>query len=182
MKTREQIRRLFPKGVSRLVPLREVEPYKNYANEARAGITSDDTAFMRAAMDSLVTQDGFELGDQGTQMIRLFDEDPRGYGGTTKRAIDALRHGRDLPPDDPRALGSGPSTRLFPIVAWMHVMELSARKRAKIVEPLTRQTHPNRQTVLCSQIHAKVLGLLLQKRYTPQRLLEKVIRNALSFE
>jgi ADP-ribosylglycohydrolase len=89
------------------------------------GTWSDDGALMLALLDSILGS-GFDLADQGRRFLAWDDEGaytPEGegrfdIGGTTARALDALRHGTPAElagPDQQRANGNGSLMRILPI-------------------------------------------------------------------
>lgn len=150
------------------------------------GTWSDDGALMLALLDSMLDS-GFDLADQGRRFVAWDDEgaytpDGEGrfdIGGTTARALDALRHGiraEDAGPDQQRANGNGSLMRILPVVLVdREVPEDTLVEHAQLASRVTHG-HPIAQAA-CALYVLTARGLLYGR--TPEQALG-VARETLS--
>lgn len=170
------------------------------------GIWSDDTHLSLASAKSLIRSNGFDLADQALAHVEAYrhvqgaNEDGdfippivtlernNGFGGSTVRSIGRLSIGVDpLYSGEVNGGGNGVLMKLAPLVFWQRTTGVEAEIAQKQIVEFTKMTHNSDDAVVCSLVHADVLGDLLtagqsETDDTLQDLYQRAITRAETYE
>lgn len=143
--------------------------------EKPRGTVSDDTQLSLAVARSLINN-GFSLESLADEHVaayrqvpRTAEGVPRGWGGSTVKAVERMISG--VPPresGEKGKAGNGVVMKMAPLVVWQVLGEVDKRTRRGQYDLLTNMTHNSEIARICTRLHGEVLSALLEGRTVPE--------------
>lgn len=154
----------------RITELQALSDHPFFPGSAR-GTVSDDTQLSLAVARSLINN-GFSLESLADEHVaayrqvpRTAEGVPRGWGGSTVKAVERMISG--VPPresGEKGKAGNGVVMKMAPLVVWQVLGEVDKRTRRGQYDLLTNMTHNSEIARICTRLHGEVLSALLEGR------------------
>ena len=154
----------------RITELQAPSDHPFFPGSAR-GTVSDDTQLSLAVARSLINN-GFSLESLADEHVaayrqvpRTAEGVPRGWGGSTVKAVERMISG--VPPresGEKGKAGNGVVMKMAPLVVWQVLGEVDKRTRRGQYDLLTNMTHNSEIARICTRLHGEVLSALLEGR------------------
>lgn len=168
--------------IESLIPSSE-NPF--YIGQYQPGLWSDDTQLSVAVANSLVESNGFVLANQAAHHVTAYDETPnmarkgitvkRGWGGSTIKAMEALKAG--VAPEKsgtPDGAGNGVLMKMAPLAYWQAVRNIGDEERYTQYDQLTTMTHDSDPARLTTRVHGDILISLLREGYSHDMFIDRL--------
>ena len=154
----------------RIAELQAPSDHPFFPGSAR-GTVSDDTQLSLAVARSLINN-GFSLeslADEHAaayrQVPRTAEGVPRGWGGSTIKAVERMISGVSPRKSGEKGkAGNGVVMKMAPLVVWQVLGEVDKRTRRGQYDLLTNMTHNSEIARICTRLHGEVLSALLEGR------------------
>ena len=136
------------------------------------GTVSDDTQLNLAVARSLLKNNGFSLESLADEHVatyrqvpRTAEGVPRGWGGSTVKAVERMISGVSPRKSGEKGkAGNGVVMKMAPLVVWQVLSEVDERTRRGQYDLLTNMTHNSEIARICTRLHGEVLSALLEGR------------------
>lgn len=158
----------------RITELQAPSDHPFFPGSAR-GTVSDDTQLSLAVARSLINN-GFSPESLAREHIaayrqvpRTAEGVPRGWGGSTVKAVERMISG--VPPresGEKGKAGNGVVMKMAPLVVWQVLGEVDKQTRRGQYDLLTNMTHNSEIARMCTRLHGEVLSALLEGRTVPE--------------
>lgn len=154
----------------RITELQAPSDHPFFPGSAR-GTVSDDTQLSLAVARSLINN-GFSLELLADEHIaayrqapRAAEGAPRGWGGSTVKAVERMISGVSPRKSGEKGkAGNGAVMKMAPLVVWQVLGEVDGRTRRGQYDLLTNMTHNSEIARICTRLHGEVLSALLEGR------------------
>lgn len=155
----------------RIAELQAPSDHPFFPGSAR-GTVSDDTQLSLAVARSLLKNNGFSLKSLADEHIaayrqvpRTAEGVPRGWGGSTVKAVERMISGVSPRESGEKGkAGNGVVMKMAPLVVWQVLGEVDKRTRRGQYDLLTNMTHNSEIARMCTRLHGEVLSALLEGR------------------
>ena len=167
----------------RITELQAPSDHPFFPGSAR-GTVSDDTQLSLAVARSLLKNNGFSLESLADEHVatyrqvpRTAEGVPRGWGGSTVKAVERMISGVSPRKSGEKGkAGNGVVMKMAPLVVWQVLGEVDGRTRRGQYDLLTNMTHNSEIARICTRLHGEVLSALLEGR-TVSEAADSFIRN-----
>ena len=154
----------------RIAKLQAPSDHPFFPGSAR-GTVSDDTQLSLAVARSLINN-GFSLESLADEHVaayrqapRIAEGVPRGWGGSTVKAVERMISGVSPRESGEKGkAGNGVVMKMAPLVVWQVLGEVDKRTRRGQYDLLTNMTHNSEIARICTRLHGEVLSALLEGR------------------
>jgi ADP-ribosyl-[dinitrogen reductase] hydrolase len=123
-----------------------------------SGTYSDDAQLTAAMFEAYTTASGFSLHEIGKAHLRAYEESSLGWGGSTRKGIEALKAG--LTPDTPefnqrlgKGQGNGIPMKIAAVGAWCVARGISPFEAVGDVQKVCALSHPTSVSVSAGAAH-----------------------------
>lgn len=155
----------------RITELQAPSDHPFFPGSAR-GTVSDDTQLSLAVARSLLKNNGFSLESLADEHVaayrqvpRTAEGVPRGWGGSTVKAVERMISGVSPRKSGEKGkAGNGVVMKMAPLVVWQVLSEVDKRTRRGQYDLLTNMTHNSEIARICTRLHGEVLSALLEGR------------------